>query len=48
MAHHKGFAGRWRSIAPEGFVERDNSLAGMEVNIRSHLRDVSGRREVML
>lgn len=45
--HRKDFAGRWRSNALEGSVEAGNSLGGMEVNIHSHLRKVSSRREVM-
>ena len=45
--HRKDFAGRWRSNALEDSVEAGNSLAGMEVNIHSHLRKVSSRREVM-
>lgn len=45
--HHKDFAGRWRSIALEDFVEAGSFLAGMEVSIHSHLGKISSRREVM-
>lgn len=48
MVHHKDFAGHWRSNDLEGFVEEGNSLAGMEVNIRSHLHNVSSRKVGML
>lgn len=45
--HRKDFAGRWRNRALEDFVERGNSLAGMEVNIHLHLQKISSGRQVV-
>ncbi len=45
--HHRDSAGHWRSNALEDFVEGGNCLAGMEVNIHSHLINISNQTKAV-